>query len=79
MQFKPEMFCRALPGCSQGVLRGELQTRDFVSGDACALVTACSLELIHFSNQSALFSGLYRAVYENSFCSNRPDLPDNKA
>lgn len=47
--------------------------------DTCALVTACSLELTHFINQLCLFSGFYRAVYENSFCSNKPDLPDNKA
>lgn len=79
MQFKPEMLCRALPGCSQCVLEGELQTQDLVSGDTCALVTACSLELIHFINQSSLFSGLHRAVYENSFYSNKPDLPDNEA
>lgn len=48
---------------SQGVLRGELQTRDCASGDTCALVTACSLELILFINQPCLFSGLYKAVY----------------
>lgn len=50
-----------------------------MSGDICALVTACPLKLINFIYQPCLFSGFYRAVYENSFCSNKPDLPDNKA
>lgn len=61
--FKPGMLCRALARCSQGVLRGVSSRSEIVSGDTCALVTACSLELTPFITQLCLFSGFYRALY----------------